>query len=532
MFSSCFLPRPCSRQVIVTAKKILQDYHYNYSFLSHSQSSKGRNKGRQRGRGSKRFIDQIRLRAVAGQGGSGSTSQESVTSRGNKRRPDGGHGGRGGHVILVADPNVQNLRMSRTVVIAESGTNGTSQDRTGRAGKNTVIRIPCGVIVRRVIGKDEDWDPVNLRVLRPEDYDEDDTYDDEEFLGHGSGTNDFHDDEYYDNFHEDEDEEDDDNIDEDEEDEDIIDEDEKYDEGGHNSRSHLRGIFEDSGQEGKNVNVQDDNYDNDTGNDAASLRERVTIMDLDKPGSWCVVARGGRGGRGNCDFYSVHGPLPSSKIVSQRARPGRGDIAFLELELKMIADLGLVGFPNAGKSSFLAAISRASPKIAPYPFTTLHPIIGSIEYRDNKKIKVADIPGLVEGASQGKGRGHDFLKHIERTKALMYIVDSAGTDGRDPVDDFRVLIDELESYPQGELLTRPALVVANKVDLLSEAESSELKFELQKVAEHAGLRFNGNVLGISAGVTGEGLALLSRQIREIVEQGEVDLKEANETSFS
>jgi GTPase len=113
----------------------------------------------------------------------------------------------------------------------------------------------------------------------------------------------------------------------------------------------------------------------------------------------------------------------------------------------------------------------------------------------------------------------------------MYIVDSAGTDGRDPLDDFRVLIDELESYPQGELLTRPAIIVANKVDLLSEAESVEVKYELQKAAEHAGLRFTGEVLGISAGVTGEGLALLSRQIRDIVEQGERDLKEANEISF-
>jgi len=181
--------------------------------------------------------------------------------------------------------------------------------------------------------------------------------------------------------------------------------------------------------------------------------------------------------------------------------------------------VGLVGFPNAGKSSLLRATSRATPKIAPYPFTTLHPLVGTLHYQDGFQLLAADIPGLVDGASEGKGRGHDFLRHLERTKALLYIVDSAGTDGRDPVRDLRTLVKELGSYKEGELLDRPALVTANKVDLLeSKDHQEEILLELALVAEEAGIRFDGNVLGISAGVTGEGLPLLARDMRRLVEE--------------
>ena len=181
-----------------------------------------------------------------------------------------------------------------------------------------------------------------------------------------------------------------------------------------------------------------------------------------------------------------------------------------------------MGFPNAGKSSLLAAMSKARPEIAPYPFTTLHPLVGIIEYRDGFRIAAADIPGLIEGAHEGRGRGIDFLRHLERTKALLYIVDAAGVDGRDPLTDLRVLVNELGSYGDGELLGRNALVVANKLDLIPEKEERDaILFELESVAEQCGIRMEaGEVLGISAGVTGEGLQRLSKEIRTIVIKSE------------
>jgi GTP-binding protein len=206
----------------------------------------------------------------------------------------------------------------------------------------------------------------------------------------------------------------------------------------------------------------------------------------------------------------------------RKSKPSQGEMAFLQLELKMIADIGLVGFPNAGKSSLLAAMSKAMPEIAPYPFTTLNPLVGVIEYRDGYKVVAADVPGLVAGASMGKGKGHDFLRHLERTKALLYIVDSAGTDGRNPLEDLQVLVAELGEYGDGDMLTRPALVVANKLDLLSQEKAEEFTFELRCIAEELGLRFDGSVFGISAGVTGQGLGSLSRAIRNVVSEGETE----------
>lgn len=160
------------------------------------------------------------------------------------------------------------------------------------------------------------------------------------------------------------------------------------------------------------------------------------------------------------------------------------------------------------------------PEIAPYPFTTLHPLVGCIEYRDGYRVMAADVPGLVRGASQGKGRGHDFLRHLDRTKALLYLVDAAGVDGRGPVDDLLTLVEELETYGNGDMLNRPSLVVANKVDLLDSEESEGMLFEIGAAAESAGIRFDGNVLGISAGVTGVGLEPLSKAIRNVVVESE------------
>ena len=148
------------------------------------------------------------------------------------------------------------------------------------------------------------------------------------------------------------------------------------------------------------------------------------------------------------------------------------------MELKTIADAGLVGFPNAGKSTLISTVSAARPKVAPYPFTTLHPVVGIVEYEDYHRISMADIPGLLEGAHRNVGLGHSFLKHIERTKLLIFVLDMAGVDGRDPVNDLKVLRDELEHYMPG-LGSRSGIVVANKMDLEGAEENLErLRAEL------------------------------------------------------
>ena len=194
------------------------------------------------------------------------------------------------------------------------------------------------------------------------------------------------------------------------------------------------------------------------------------LCDLDKPGMRFVAARGGNGGRGNIHFAS------STNRVPREWEPGTpGEIKNLELELKTIADIGLVGYPNAGKSTLLSALSAAKPKVAPYPFTTLRPIVGTIEFPDFYRISIADIPGLIEGAHENVGLGHDFLRHIERTKVLAYVLDMAGYDGRDPYDDFIALKEELELYLKG-LSLRPSIVLANKMDI-PEAEEFLKEFK-------------------------------------------------------
>ena len=176
-------------------------------------------------------------------------------------------------------------------------------------------------------------------------------------------------------------------------------------------------------------------------------------------GAELLVARGGKGGLGNRHFTT------SSHQAPTETTPGeRGEQKKLILEMKTVADVGLVGYPNAGKSSLLRAISPARPKVGAYPFTTLHPIIGTMIYDDFKKIQVADIPGLISGAHKGIGLGHDFLRHIERTRFLLIVLDMAGTEGRNPVDDYRNLLEELKLH-RAELLERPRKILANKMDL-------------------------------------------------------------------
>jgi len=212
------------------------------------------------------------------------------------------------------------------------------------------------------------------------------------------------------------------------------------------------------------------------------------IADLTYSGQEAVVARGGRGGKGNARFASARNKAPS---LSENGEPG--EEKWIRLELKLLADVGLVGFPNAGKSTLISRISAARPKIADYPFTTLVPNLGVVITKSKDTFIVADIPGLIEGAHKGAGLGHDFLRHIERTRVLLFLLDTAETEGRDVLADYGALRHELEKY-NNVLLTRPFLVVANKMDIPGSAE----KFE--KLQEELGEK----VLGISA-VTGTGI---------------------------
>jgi GTP-binding protein len=183
------------------------------------------------------------------------------------------------------------------------------------------------------------------------------------------------------------------------------------------------------------------------------------IADLNTEGQRVLVAKGGRGGLGNARFAS------STNRAPRKVQPGEsGEIKDLRFELKLLADVGLVGFPNAGKSTLIARISAARPKIADYPFTTLTPNLGVVGLSDDRSFVVADVPGLIEGAHRGQGLGHQFLRHLERTKVLVHLVDVSGASGRDPVADLDTVRKELELF-QPELAAKPQLVAANKMDV-------------------------------------------------------------------
>ena len=223
------------------------------------------------------------------------------------------------------------------------------------------------------------------------------------------------------------------------------------------------------------------------------------LIDLTNPGERFVLCAGGRGGRGNSRFASSTRQTPR---MAEDGRPGEsGEFIFV---LKSIAQVGLVGLPNAGKSSLLAALSAARPKVASYPFTTLAPYIGVVGSAEENRFTLADIPGLVEGAHDGKGLGHDFLRHIERCAVLLLVIDTAGTEGRDPVEDYRLLRKELRLH-DASLGQRNFLVAANKSDL---PESAKNLAALRAAARKA-------IFSVSA-TTGEGLPNLISAIRDLL----------------
>lgn len=292
------------------------------------------------------FVDTARITVRAGNGGNGAVAfhREKYVANGG---PDGGDGGRGGSIVLVTDRNLSTLmdfRYKRKYV-AENGADGSGARRTGKDGKDLIIRVPEGTVIR-------------------------------------------------------------------------------------------------------------------------DAETQQIIQDMSGCARY-VLARGGRGGWGNQHFAT---PTRQAPRFAKAGLPGQS--REVVLELKLLADVGLVGFPNVGKSTLLSVVSKAHPKIASYHFTTLMPNLGVVHVDEGVSFVMADIPGIIEGASEGAGLGHDFLRHIDRCRLLVHLVDASGSEGRDPVEDFEAICAELKEYSP-ELASRPMIVCGNKTDLLFDQEGAD-----------------------------------------------------------
>lgn len=324
------------------------------------------------------FVDRVILDLFAGKGGNGVVAwrREKYIPKGG---PCGGNGGKGGSVIIEADAQAYSLDWyrNRRILKAENGQPGASNNRQGRNGKDLILKVPCGTLVKDI-------------------------------------------------------------------------------------------------QTGK------------------------ILYDLTEDKQRCSICTGGRGGRGNDSFKT-----PTRQAPNFCTEGTEGEFCQVELELKLIADVGLVGFPNAGKSTLITALANVRVKIAAYPFTTLQPNIGVIERKDQSRIFIADIPGIIEGAHRNRGLGFEFLRHIERTKVLLFVLDASGIDGRTPADDFRVLRKELATYNQ-ELLERFYLIVLNKID-------TEESTENVKAFNHVFPNEASKIVMVSA-LTGEGMDVLLETI--------------------
>jgi GTP-binding protein len=252
-----------------------------------------------------------------------------------------------------------------------------------------------------------------------------------------------------------------------------------------------------TGHEGKSIDVLTPVgtvvYDAETGQ---------KLHDFTTPGERFLAARGGRGGRGNARFATSTHQAPTEHEPGHQGQERR-----LRLELKLLADVGLVGFPNAGKSTLISRLSAAHPKIAAYPFTTLEPQLGVVQLDDFRSFVIADIPGLIEGAHLGQGLGIQFLRHVERTRLLAHLVDVSESSGREPVHDFEIIMQELAAFSE-DLAAKPMLVVATKIDVAQDPARLE---SLRSLAEERGLPF----FAISS-VTGEGLEQLRYAMAERV----------------
>ncbi len=407
------------------------------------------------------FVDKVKTRVKAGDGGNGCVSfrREKYIDRGG---PDGGDGGKGGDVVLVADKNVTDLSdlYYQPRVVAKHGVHGRGKNCFGRSAKNVVVKVPIGTQVFRLTA------PVKQRA--PSNY-------------HPAAAT------------------------------------EEFDPTAGVGMPFTPG-------RAKQLAQQHAAADAIATGAAASApvveaveappveTGRELIADLVEDGQKFVLAKGGRGGRGNAAFKSSIHQAPREFEYGEA-----GEQLEVELELKTLADVGLVGFPNAGKSTLISKITNAHPKVAPYPFTTLTPNVGILNYDDFTRIRLADIPGLIEGAHRGKGLGHDFLRHIERCQLLVVLLDMAGVDGRKPQDDYQQLLDELKLY-NPEILEKKRLVVANKMDL-PEAKKNLTAFKRKMTGRATGASKKKpadkpgplQVLQISA-LAGEGLEKLKLEL--------------------
>ena len=388
------------------------------------------------------FIDEIKIYARAGHGGKGAVAFHREAYR-PKGGPSGGNGGRGGEVVLEASHDLNNLinQYYQPRLIAEDGEQGMGKGMDGHAGKDIIIKVPCGTLV---------W---KLRDLTPTESVE------EKAKKPGLAR-------------------------------DTI-----------SLASGKRPVIRSAG------GVQAIEYNLEEEDELPSAHSEAKgefVTDLTEHGQRFVLCKGGRGGLGNRNFATSVRQAPR---FAQPGEPGgEGEYLF---ELRIIADVGLVGYPNAGKSTLLSAISKARPKVAPYPFTTLHPQIGIVEYLDYRRIVVCDVPGLIEGAHNNVGLGHAFLRHIQRCKILVLLLDMAGTDGRAPWDDYKQLLTELELYDPG-LMEKPRLVVANKMDeAQAEVNLKNFKRRVRKTP----------ILPIAAAFD-EGVDTFRKQVREAVEATE------------
>ena len=329
-----------------------------------------------------------------------------------KGGPSGGNGGRGGNVILQADHDLNNLiaQFYTPRLIAEDGHHGLGKGMDGPAGKDLLIKVPCGTLVWKISEAVPDAEEaVDEKTAQPK----------------------------------------------------LM------------TSLSRRPVMRHAGSE----RAMEINLEEDTPAAAEAEGEMELVADLTQHGQQFVLCKGGRGGLGNRNFATARRQTP------RFAQPGEsGTEGDYLLELRIIADVGLVGYPNAGKSTLLTAISQARPKVASYPFTTLHPQIGIVEFPDYTRLTVCDVPGLIEGAHQNVGLGHEFLRHIERCRLIVILLDMAGTDDRKPWDDYKQLLHELELYDPG-LIKRPRLVVANKMDeTVAEENLKKFKRKIPRVA--------------------------------------------------
>ena len=407
------------------------------------------------------FVDKVKIRVKAGDGGNGCVSfrREKYVDRGG---PDGGDGGKGGDVVLVADKNVTDLSdfYYQPRIAAKHGVHGRGKNCFGRSAKNVMVKVPIGTQVFLLTAP--------LKQRAPSDY-------------HPAAAT------------------------------------EVFDPTSTVGMPFTPGRAKQLAEAARSAELATTRVVSQPEDIAPASSDRGLIADLIEDGQRFVLAKGGRGGRGNAVFKSSTHQAPREFEYGEP-----GEQLGVELELKTLADVGLVGFPNAGKSTLISKITKAHPKVAPYPFTTLTPNVGILNYDDFTRVRIADIPGLIEGAHRGKGLGHDFLRHIERCQLLVVLVDMAGVDGRKPYDDYQQLLDELKLY-NPEILEKKRLVVANKMDLPA-AKKNLAAFKRKAAAvkrsrkpKAAGQTTAGRslfrVLEISA-LAGDGLEKLKLELRK------------------